>query len=72
MESTLPQLLAVLPDDLFQALMDAARAARVARLEEIAKAVAERWPATAAAVRPLAKDFKFDIIVAAMREISRP
>ena len=71
-ESDLPHLLAALPGDLFQALKDAARAARATRLEEIAKSVAERWPATAAAIRALAKDFKFDVIVAAMREVDRP
>jgi signal transduction histidine kinase/CheY-like chemotaxis protein len=66
-EHTLSQLLAALPDDLFDALKDAARAARAARVEEIAALVAERWPATAVAIRALARDFRYDAIVAAMR-----
>ena len=67
-EPTLPHLLAALPDDLFDSLREAARAARAARMEEIASLVAERWPAAATAIRTLTKDFRYDVIVAAMRE----
>jgi DNA-binding response OmpR family regulator len=63
----LSQLVQKLPADLVRELREAATAARARRLEELATRVSEHSEAAAAAIGDLVKQFRYDLILAALQ-----
>ena len=66
----LSQLVQDLPADLVRELREAATAARARRIEELAKRVSEHSEAAAAAIGDLLSQFRYDLILDALRGVS--